>query len=216
MQLCAMKSKVATLIRRIKNRVLIFMHRKPPNWTLAIKTHLTHEEKLTLHQIARSLPQKCVCLEIGSFLGASAAIIGCAIMRRNGVLHCVDTWQNQAMDEPERDTWPEFQRNVKSFGKMIIPHRGFSAIIANSLDLQLDFLFIDGDHRPEAVEQDLTSWMPKLRKNAVVALHDIGWAHGVKDGYEKHLRRNSNVLVTLPNLLIVQTKPQDDPQPVLT
>jgi cephalosporin hydroxylase len=40
----------------------------------------------------------------------------------------------------------------------------------------LDFLFIDGDHRYEAVKRDYEMYRPLVRKGGVIALHDIGYA----------------------------------------
>ena len=50
-----------------------------------------------------------------------------------------------------------------------------------------DFLFIDGDHSQEAVDADLSAWLPKVKSSGIVAMHDIGWAEGVVKGVEKHL-----------------------------
>lgn len=36
----------------------------------------------------------------------------------------------------------------------------------------LDFLFIDGDHRWEAVDQDFTDWTPMIKKGGILAIHD--------------------------------------------
>lgn len=40
----------------------------------------------------------------------------------------------------------------------------------------LDFLFIDGDHRYEAVKTDLEMYLPLVRKGGKIALHDINYA----------------------------------------
>lgn len=39
---------------------------------------------------------------------------------------------------------------------------------------KLDFLFIDGDHRYEAVKTDFILYSPLVRKGGLVVLHDIG------------------------------------------
>ena len=41
----------------------------------------------------------------------------------------------------------------------------------------LDFIYIDGDHRYDAVKQDLTCWYPKIRKGGVLAGHDFNMLH---------------------------------------
>jgi len=46
-------------------------------------------------------------------------------------------------------------------------------------DKEIDFLFIDADHRYEAVQRDWREWMPFVRSGGIVALHDAlpasGW-----------------------------------------
>lgn len=41
---------------------------------------------------------------------------------------------------------------------------------------ELDFLFIDGDHRYEVVKQDFEMYSPLVRKGGKIALHDINYA----------------------------------------
>jgi predicted O-methyltransferase YrrM len=100
------------MIQAIKHGLLAVLGYRPPLRAMSIKTCLTEDEKLALFESALALPKGGVALEVGSYLGASAAIVGSALRRRGGKLHCVDTWRNQANDEPERDTWPEFSQNV--------------------------------------------------------------------------------------------------------
>src|SRR5437763_4066434 len=193
-----------TVVRYLQSRLLWLVGLGPPSFALKIPTHLTDKEKIVLFQTVLRLRRECIALEVGSYLGASASIFGVAVSRRKGELHCIDTWQNQAMDEPERDTWPEFATNTRRLGGVIFPHRGFSVEVAQNLRLTLDFLFLDGDHSEEAVDADLSAWLPKLKAGGVVALHDIGWAEGVRKGYEKHLQGHTVWEKWLPNLLICQ------------
>jgi predicted O-methyltransferase YrrM len=198
--------RLGRILRRLQNKLLRLVGLGPPTFACRIPTHLRNEEKVALYRVALRLPRDCIALEVGSYLGASASIIGSAVRRRNGQLHCVDTWQNQAMDEAERGTWPEFEANMRRMGSVIVPHRGFSVDVARVLSLRLDFLFIDGDHSEEAVEADLSAWLPKLTPGGIVALHDIGWAEGVRKGYEKHLKDRIVWEERLPNLLICQLR----------
>jgi predicted O-methyltransferase YrrM len=39
-------------------------------------------------------------------------------------------------------------------------------------DESLDLIYVDGDHRYEAVVADIQGWKPKLRKGGVLAGHD--------------------------------------------
>ena len=37
---------------------------------------------------------------------------------------------------------------------------------------EIDFLFIDGDHRYEGVKGDIETWVPRVRDGGIVAFHD--------------------------------------------
>ncbi len=42
-------------------------------------------------------------------------------------------------------------------------------------DNSLDLIYIDGDHRPEAVRLDLISWFPKVRSGGIICGDDFSW-----------------------------------------
>jgi predicted O-methyltransferase YrrM len=48
---------------------------------------------------------------------------------------------------------------------------------------QLDFLFIDGDHRYEGVKQDFDMYSPLVRAGGLVAFHDIARTNKVEEVY---------------------------------
>lgn len=140
-----------------------------------IKTHLTLEEKYLLH--TKVLPNSS-CVEIGSYVGASSCYI--AATKNCKKLYCVDTWANEGMAEGLRDTFDEFIANTKNFQHKIITLRGKSYDIGKSFSTNIDFLFIDGDHSYEGVKKDIEIWLPKLRPNGILMMHDCGWATGVQ------------------------------------
>ena len=141
----------------------------------AIPTHMTVSERLSLFQAALALPQHFTVVEVGSYLGASTAFLGFAAMRNEGQVHAVDPWTNDAMGvEGQRNTWGEFRANTRTFEHYITPHRGTSAdVLARDGAIPCDMLFIDGDHAYEAVVTDLRGWLPSLKPNGVLAMHDI-------------------------------------------
>lgn len=145
-----------------------------------IPTHLTPVEKRALFRAAAD--QGGTIVEIGSYLGASACFLagGLQCSRRKGTVHCIDSWQNDAMSEGHRDTWEEFCRYTARFGDLIVPHRGRSVDIAQQFSESTDVLFIDGDHSYEGCRSDVYAWLPKVRAGGLVLMHDIGWAEGVQ------------------------------------
>jgi predicted O-methyltransferase YrrM len=141
----------------------------------AIPTHLSTQERLSLFGCAAALPAGFVALEIGSYLGASTAFLAYAALTKNGMVHAVDTWGNDAMGhEGERDTWREFHANTQSFAAYITTHRGRSVDVAERVGrIPCDLLFIDGDHTRDAVIADLRKWLPSLKPGGVLAMHDF-------------------------------------------
>jgi predicted O-methyltransferase YrrM len=141
----------------------------------AIPTHMTVSERLALFQTALNLQPEFTVVEIGSYLGASTAFLGFAALQRNGNVHAIDGWTNEANGpEGARDTFGEFKRNTLPFEHFISPHRGYSTVIYRSEGaIPCEMLFIDGDHSYNAVVADLNDWLPSLTPGGVLAMHDI-------------------------------------------
>jgi predicted O-methyltransferase YrrM len=166
---------------------------------------MTLAEKLYLYTTALTLPRGSVYAEIGSYLGASACFLAAAAAERNSKVYCIDTWQNDAMTEGKRDTWAEFDRNVRAYRAHVHPVRATSVRAARLVPDMLDLLFVDGDHSVEGVRADLEAWLPKLRDNAWLILHDYGWAEGVKLAVADVVRPlEVGPSVILPNLYAAQ------------
>lgn len=142
-------------------------------------THLTSLEKRQLFLIASELPAGAKCVEIGSYLGASSSFIARALPKQSS-LYCVDTWNNDAMTEGNRNTREEFLYNTSQFKDKIVPIQSRSTDAAKDFSEPLDFIFFDGDHSYEGIKDDWDAWNDKLKSGGWVIFHDIGWAEGVK------------------------------------
>jgi len=147
----------------------------------SVETHLTISEQVKLYKLSKT--SKFIA-EIGSYIGASACCFGTAARDNSEKkIICIDTWNNDAMSEGNRDTWSEFKTNTSSFNKNILPVRGFSTDVVEKVRMispTLDLLFIDGDHSYEGVKADWEAYKAFLRPGAIVVFHDYGWAEGVK------------------------------------
>jgi predicted O-methyltransferase YrrM len=166
--------------------------------SFTIPTHLTNEEKLKLFELAGQ-KKNGIFVEIGSYYGSSSSIIAAAIDEK-ARLFCVDTWKNETMPDGEKDTFKTFLSNINQFGNKIIPLRGYSSDVAKTFNEPIDFLFIDGDHSYEAVKSDVDLWFPKLKPNALVIFHDIGWATGVQKVIQEDVSPKVIAEGQLPNM----------------
>lgn len=141
-----------------------------------IETHLSFEERLFLFDTALGLPNDFLACEIGSYLGASTAFLAATAVLKGGHIHCVDTWDNVAMGlEPPQDTYAAFLRNTFRFRPFITCHRGRASERAKVFGGGFDLLFVDGDHSYEAVQADLSHYVPKLKRPGVLAIHDFDY-----------------------------------------
>lgn len=170
-----------------------------------IFTHTTEQERLLLYQLCSKLPSNNIAVEIGSYLGASTCFIAAGCKNKSGCVYAIDTWENQAMSEGLRDTYKEFLQNTSAYKDVITPIRSFSVNAAQDFSKAIDLLFIDGDHTYEGVIEDLKSWIPKLKPNAWLILHDTGWADGVNQAIKEVVEPISvGEPLTLPNLYAVR------------
>lgn len=167
----------------------------------SITSHMTMNERVKLYEL--SIDANCIT-EIGSYIGASACCFGAAMVKKgDGKLICIDTWNNDAMSEGNRDTWVEFQKNTQKYGDFIIPTRGFSTEVIDQVSEQiekLDVLFIDGDHSYEGVKADWDSYRKLLGAGSIVIFHDYGWAEGVKKVVHENVMPYVHNCGSLPNM----------------
>ena len=167
----------------------------------SIHSHLEPRERYQLFKLGKS---KQKILEIGSYVGASAACFGAAKSDgENARIYCIDTWQNDAMTEGKKDTYKEFLTNTRPFSKWIVPVRGFSTEVVDEIRREtaaIDLLFIDGDHSYEGAKADWDAYKSFLKSGAVVVFHDYGWAEGVQRVIEEDAKPAVSSFDSLPNM----------------
>lgn len=168
------------IFNSIKNYLLINKYPQLRN-AFSVTSHLTNHERVQLMLLSKNAKH---IAEIGSYVGASACCFGAAVKPvGTGQIVCIDTWNNDAMTDGNRDTWKEFQNNTRDYKNFIVPVRGFSTDVINAVhevSPTLDVLFIDGDHSYDGVKADWESYKSFLKDGAIVIFHDYGWAEGVK------------------------------------
>jgi predicted O-methyltransferase YrrM len=129
-----------------------------------------------------------VCVELGTYCGASAIAIARMIRPWGGRLTCVDTWA--AGPTPGYPSMMmECADNMIKAGVMA----SVSLVPATTVDVALhwvggvDFLYVDAGHYYEEVLADLEAWWPKLEVGGLICGDDYdlpGW-DGVKQAWDE-------------------------------
>lgn len=148
---------------------------------------LRHDEKPFLYESALHAPG--VVVEIGSWKGRSTTLMGCAVKSTGNRIYAVDPfgkpekmdvlpfydlWKEQGQDEHYED----FIRNITEQGvaDVVVPIRAMSSdaieIYKDKYNEPIGFLFIDGCHHRDFVQQDFDLWSPFVVKGGIVAFHD--------------------------------------------
>lgn len=122
-------------------------------------------------QLAREKPHGHG-VEVGSFMGRSAAYLAVEIANRHGLgrLDLVDTFTAGACADEVR----RLLRPVDRLGLIGELHACLSwEGAARYGDATLDYVYIDADHHYEPVCRDIDAWLPKVKPGGVIAGHDF-------------------------------------------
>ncbi len=190
-----------------------------------IKGFLHRDEGIALYKHCKSVSQKGICVEIGSYCGKSACYLGLACQENDSILYSVDHHQGseeqqfgeEYFDEEIYDhtnkrvnTLPLFQENIKKFNleKHVKPIVMKSIEASKVISDKLDLIFIDGSHTFKSANTDYDAWKNKLRKGGCLAIHDIYdspeeggqapkeiYERAISDGFRLVERVNSLVLL---------------------
>lgn len=127
--------------------------------------------------------------EVGSWRGRSTLVLA-KHLPALATLYAVDTWAGTP-DDPEQhdklyagagDVYADFRRNLAGpiRSERLIPLRMTSLEGATELarrhgPASFDFVFIDADHRYEAVRADILAYLPLVKPGGLIGGHDLGW-----------------------------------------
>jgi predicted O-methyltransferase YrrM len=129
-------------------------------------------------------------VEIGSYCGKSALVLGSAARAAGGVLVTIDhhrgSEENQPgweyhdpglWDEEARalDTLPHLRRTLRQAGleEHVVVVVARSERVAPLWAAPIAMLFIDGGHSQKAAHTDYRLWAPKIMAGGVLAIHDV-------------------------------------------
>jgi len=112
-------------------------------------------------------------VEVGTYRGFWAEYL----FQMNPKLHltCIDPWvtYDGGGRSPERQVlcYEETQSRLKNFNVTIIKDMSMS-VVGQFKDGSLDFVYIDGNHAFNYAIMDIIHWVPKVRTEGIVAIHD--------------------------------------------
>jgi len=144
------------------------------------------------------------CVEIGSFEGRGSLIIADFLCTHpESKLYCIDPWEDcytadvpqfKDLDHKFKGQLGRFQANTSKVAA-IVPLRGTSDTMLGSIQGQVDFVYIDGDHSPDGVYKDGVNMLPKMAPGGVMVFDDYEWTHNglrCRDGVDRFLKEYSD------------------------
>jgi predicted O-methyltransferase YrrM len=149
-----------------------------------------HGSKI-LELVAQHQPK--VCVELGTWLGASAIPVARLIRQWGGSLTCVDTWAGAIDGEAAGQVAPwmllSCARNLMQAGVSANVHliNAKTTEAAQWWSQPIDYLYVDADHSYEAVLEDLRLWVPHVKPGGLVLGDDYGndMFPGVKQAWDE-------------------------------
>lgn len=137
-------------------------------------------EASALSTLVSGMTKGATFVEVGSWKGHSASIIGRVAKESGGHLYCVDHWKGNEgtwnLEEvKEKDIYEIFEYNLRALGLWdIITPMKMDSIEASKkfADSSIDVLFLDCDHRYAQFKADLDAWLPKVKTGGIFCGHD--------------------------------------------
>lgn len=189
------------------------------------------EEVIRLHEIATQASAMGPLLEIGSYCGRSAAILGWACKPAGAVLYSIDHHRGSEEQQPGQeyfdpdlldprarriDTFPFFRDTVERAGleEVVIPLVCNSSVAGKMWQTPLSLVFIDGGHSFDAAYTDLLTWSPHVMAGGFLVVHDIFYdplegGQAPRQVYEKALETGLYKALEMTKTLgVLQRKPE--------
>jgi len=121
--------------------------------------------------LRRHAQHRMLALEIGTYMGVSAAVIAKAL-KVDGRLFCVDPWEPRHGRENPGLTICRRELTRSGALNRVVFVKAYSGNVTTELPPSFDFIFVDGDHSYEGLQTDWEIVLKRLAPNGVVCLHD--------------------------------------------
>lgn len=127
-------------------------------------------------------------VEVGSWRGRSTQVLA-KHLPPNAHLYAVDTWAGTPDDAAQHELYADAGDVFADFWKNLLGQIRAGRLTPLRMDSQagaavirdrhgigsVDFVFIDADHRYEAVRADIAAYLPLVRPGGVLGGHDFHW-----------------------------------------
>jgi predicted O-methyltransferase YrrM len=148
-------------------------------WSLlgSLEGQINPDELFELYTQVSNLPEKSTIVEIGSYRGKSSIALGLAAKKTNSRVYCIDphdefTGVAGGVFGPKDLAVKLNVINRYHLGEIVFPICMGSEAIGKVWDKPINLLWIDGDHRYEAVKTDFVLFSPFIKKNGCIIFHD--------------------------------------------
>lgn len=140
--------------------------------------------KELLDDIAKRAKNDMLFVEVGAFVGGTVCHLGQRLKEynKNCRIIAIDNWicsevSSQSLDfiGSNGNFLEVFNKNIEKTGIKDIVNtiQGDSIEISKQfLDNSIDFLFVDGLHSYPYNKYELEAWLPKMKKDSILAGHD--------------------------------------------
>jgi len=156
----------------------------PVEYAQGIEGWMRPEELTWLSCTAAALKPGAVWLEVGTWKGKSWSCAALSLSMLSQII-AVDTFDGGEYDGESRQYFKEKGSVLRDFLKIQdAVHKARPDLLTRTItkpsvkaaelipDGSCDVIFIDGDHRTEAVLADVKAWTPKLKPHGLLCGHD--------------------------------------------
>lgn len=148
--------------------------------------YFTDQDIKIYRDLVSHVPDGGTIAELGCWKGRSLCSIADIIIKKNLNVIVVDTFEgtdnsleNVLVEQARtQNIRALFEDNITRYGiyDHVLITQATTNVASKFIEKNsLDFVFIDADHRYEAVKDDVYNWMPLLKRKGVIAGHDASW-----------------------------------------
>lgn len=130
-------------------------------------------------EIIKTLKGELIGCEIGVCLGVTTELYAKELNNLKKI-YAVDhypefvDWNGFDLNKERQELIKQYAYNkLKQYPNVEIVYKNSSDFVERLEDNELDFIFIDGDHRYKSVLRDITMFYPKVKTGGIFAGHDI-------------------------------------------